>query len=135
MYKESTGTLICALNRMVSELRDDLDVAPDDLIVQTRDLFKTALDNHKPTDANTLKDLSVIKCKLLNDVTSVVDNLNASLEHNIQVPIEEVDEQTPSYEVDELTGRTGGDGSDLSDEDDGSMDMDLDDDDAMEMDE
>jgi hypothetical protein len=135
MYKESTVTLICALDRMVSKLRDDLDVTPDDLIVQTRDLFKSVLDNHKPTDAITLKGLSAIKCKLLNDVTSVVDSLNASLEHYIQIPMEEVEEQTPSYEVDELAGRTGGDGSDLDDDDGGSMDMELDDDDAVEMDE
>lgn len=121
MYKESTEILTAALGRMITELKDDLDFAPGELVVQARDLFKMMLDNHTLNDPSMQKVLAAVKGKLLKDITTVIDNMMSSLEHNVRIPLEEEAEQVPSYEVNEQFAQ-GED--DESDHDDSNSDID-----------
>jgi hypothetical protein len=116
MYKQSTPILMGALTQSVDEFRVHLEAAPNELLAKARAVLGVMLDGHNPTDPATMKAISSVKVKLQSDVNTVIDNLAASLENNVHIPLEE-EEDVPTYDVEEPI---------LIDDEDESQELDLD---------
>ena len=126
MFKSSSSTLLNALARMVTELKENLDTGPNVVSVQAHREFQFLLDNHTTIpDPDVEKALSASKSRLQKDISAVLNHLMQSWEQNIDIPKEEEEEPMLDYDVVELdSSQHAGEAeyADMDDDMDGNSD-------------